>query len=881
MFNLENAIKDWKRKLRKNRGYEDGDIEELESHLRDRIDALLNEGFSEQSSFSKATDEIGDVKIMANEFHKTSTRKAYLENSSAMNWGVLGNFIKISRRNLIRNKLYTALNVFGLIIGITSAIFIYLFVQNELNFDTFHEFGDRIYKVSRLMEQEIGDEVVGITSAPFRSGLEQDFPEMIELATHIGPGDGVVTIGDKNFKENRLYMADENFFQVFSYPLIAGDAKTALSRPNTVILSKQTAEKYFGSEPAIGKNILIDGDTNYEVTGVFELPENANSHLNFNLVVSIISFSNNQFYTEWWWNQVHTYVLLNESTKLEDLDAQLPSFMEKYFGANMIEMNRRIDLLLVPLEEVYFAEYLTYDWQINHGTKSIIYIFGIIAILIIVVAGVNFINLATARSVGRAKEVGVRKTLGAQRSVLFAQFMSEALLLTFISGLISFGLVYGLLPYFEQAVGTEISANLLSLELISTTLLILFITGLIAGIYPALFLSSFKPIKALKENISFGTSQVLTRKGLIIFQFAISSLLIIGVSIVNRQLDYISNKSLGFQPDQLLDISLNNSAARQNLPQMIEQLKSISGIEEASVMSGSPGGFFDTYSFGVENIDEVLTLNTLFIDDKFSEIFDLKMVTGRDFDKSYATDSASAIILNEKAVAFLGWNATEAVGKQIQNKYLDEDLRTVIGVVEDFHFASLHTAIEPLVVSMSEDYRRLVLKVNTENINELLPQISSVWDTFSPLYPIEYQFVDEQFAQLYESDSQQRKVFFAFSVIAIVIACLGLFGLATFNAEKRSKEMGVRKVLGASLADLLISFNKEVLIVLGIAFLIATPITYLLAEEWLQNYAYRIENGLIHYALAGLLVLCLAIITVSYQTLKVATTNPVDSLKNE
>lgn len=882
MFDLEKAIKEWKRKLRKNSGYEDGDIEELESHLRDRIETLEAESYSAQQAFDIALNELGDVDELGTELYKTITTKPYIDTSVAMNWGLLGSFIKIAQRNLVRNKLYSTLNIMGLVIGITSAIFIYLFIQNELSYDMFHEKGDRIYKVHRQMERPEGTELVGITSAPFKSGLENEFPEMIEMAATLGPGDGVVSIDNQNFMESRLYMADENFFQMFSLPFLAGDPRTALIEPYTVVLSKETAEKYFGNENPVGRSIIIDGEDTFEVTGIFEFPKGTKSHFNFSLAVSIVTFSDHDFYDEWGWNQVHTYALLSEGVTSAELNPLLPAFMEKYFGDNMIEMQRRIDLHLMPLKEVYFSNFLTFDWQIEHGDKSVIYIFGIIAILIIVVAGVNFINLATARSVSRAKEVGVRKTLGAQRIILFSQFMAEALLISFLAGAISFGLVYFLLPSFEQLIGTSISTNPFSANLLLIMGATLLATGFLAGIYPALFLSSFKPIKALKEKISFGTSQVLTRKGLIVFQFAISSLLIIGVSIVNRQLDYISDKSLGFQPDQLLDISVNNRTARQNLPQMMEQLRTIAGVEEASVMSGSPGGFFDNYSFSVENHDEVLTMNTLFIDDKFSEVFDLEMISGRDFDKAYSTDSASAIIINEKAAKFLGWSNEEAIGKNIENKNLSNDgIRTVIGVVEDFHFASLHHQIEPLAVSMKRDYRNIVIKIGTENISGLLPQITEIWNNFSPLYPIEYRFVNEQFAQLYESDTRQRKVFFAFSIIAIVIACLGLFGLATFNTEKRSKEMGIRKILGASLSDLLISFNKEILIVVMVSFLISAPVTYFLAEEWLQNYAYRISNGMINYLIAGLVVVLLAIVTVSYQTLKVAKTNPVNSLKME
>ncbi len=881
MFDLEKEIKTWTRKLRKNPGYEDGDIEELESHLRDRIDVLIEAGEPKKIAFEMALAEIGDVDTIGKELYKTTTTKLYLDDSSEMNWGILNNFVKIAFRTISRNKLYATLNIFGLVIGITSALFIYLFIQNEMNYDSSHVNGDRIYKVNREIERDLGSDIAGVTSAPFKNGLEAEFPDMIEMATHLGPGDGVVTVDDKNFMESRFYMADENFFQVFSFPFMYGDPVTALDDPNSLVLSSETAEKYFGSENPVGKSVIVDGGDSFEITGVFEVPEGTSNHFNFDLVTSINTFKEARFYSEWGWNQVHTYIMLPEQVSVENLNAQLPGFMNKYFGDNMVEMNRRVDIALVPLKDVYFANNVAFDWQIEHGSKSTLYVFGIIAILIILVAGVNFINLATARSVSRSKEVGIRKTLGARQLVLFSQFMAEAIIMAFLAGIISFAIVFLTKPYFELVIGSDIAISLISLDIIGFTFIVLLVTGFLAGIYPAFFLSSFRPIKALKEKISFGTSQTLTRKGLIVFQFVISSLLIIGVLIINQQMNYITNKSLGFQPDQLVDVSLNNRTARSNLPQMLEQFKTIPGVEEVSVMSGSPGGFFDNFSFGVENHDQVLTMNTLFIDDMFTEVFDLDMIAGRDFDKAYSTDSASAIIINQSAAEYLGWTTEEAIGKQIRNMYVDEVPRTVIGVVEDFHFASLHTQIEPLVVSMTRDYRNVVLKVSTENLSGLLPQITDVWNTFSPLYEIEYQFVDEQFAQLYASESRQSKVLFAFSIIAVGIACLGLFGLATFNAEKRSKEMGIRKVLGASTSDLLFVFNREVLSIIGVSFLLAIPLTYFLAEQWLQNYAYRTSSGIGSYLIAGGIVMLLTIITVSYQTLKVAWANPIESLKDE
>ncbi len=884
MFDLENSIQEWKRSLRKNSYFEDGDIEELESHIRDRVKDLIDQGLHDELAFDKAIQEIGKPEEMATEYHKTSTTKAYIDTPSGMNWGIFGNFIKIARRNLLKNKLYAGLNILGLVVGISCCILIYLFIQNEMNYDAFYDDSDQIHKVVRWMERQDGSrDAVGITSAPFQGTLESDFSDMIEMATQIMPGDGVVTIGDNNFREDRMYSADKDFFKVFSYPFLEGNPEDALTRPSTVVLSKETAIKYFGNQPALGQSFMIDGEAMYEVTGVFEIPDGGNSHLDFDLVLSMKTFEDLRFYREWGWNSMHTYIKLAPNVDVADLNAQLPAFTDKYLADNMATSNRRIDIILIPLSEVYFANYLSFDWQIEHGNKTVIFIFGIVAALVIIVAGINFINLATARSVSRSKEIGVRKTLGAKRNNLFFQFMAESLFITALAGLISYLVVYFTLPYFESLIGTAITISLFSPELILMVLGILLITGILAGIYPALFLSSFEPIKALKEKINFGTSQLVVRKGLIVFQFAISSLLIIGVTIINKQLDFISNKSLGFQPEQLIDITINNGEIRENFTAFTEQLENVPGVEISSAMSGTPGGFFDNYSFTVEgNSDDPTILNTLFIDENFSEIFDLDFVTGRDFNNEFGTDANEAIIINEVAAGLLGWTPEEAIGKQLTNLFIEDELpRTVIGVVENFHYQSLHSEIGPLAVSMAQDHRQLLVKVNTENISQTLFGIEEVWNQFSSLYPIEYTFIDQQFAQLYESDVRQRKIFMIFSIVAILIACLGLFGLTTFNAEKRSKEIGLRKILGASVQSLLIVFNKEIFTIIGFSFLIATPITYLLIEQWLANFAYRVDNGLINYAIALSIIITLAVITISYQTMKVSYSNPIDSLKDE
>jgi putative ABC transport system permease protein len=410
----------------------------------------------------------------------------------------------------------------------------------------------------------------------------------------------------------------------------------------------------------------------------------------------------------------------------------------------------------------------------------------------------------------------------------------------------------------------------------------LLLTGLLAGAYPALFLSSFEPVRALKEKIHFGTSQVMVRKGLIVFQFTISSLLIIGTLVVNRQLDYVADKALGFQPAQLLNISINNSDIRPHLDTFRETVERLPGVQAAGLMSGTPGGFFDNYLFRAgEQWDQTYTLKTLFTDAAFSEVLDVAMLAGRDFDPAFPTDSARTVIINKAAADLFGWTPEEALGKRFENQYRDSTAKEVIGVVENFHYASLHQPIAPLVVAMNADRREVLVKVDTDHLDETLAAIEEAWNQFSPLYPLESFFLDQQFAQLYESDRRQRSVFTFFSIVGVFIACLGLFGLAAFNAEKRRKEMGVRKVLGATVLDILVLFNREVITVVGVSFLIATPIAYLLTREWLQGYAYRIEISWPIFLIAGLTALGVALLTVGYQAVKAALADPVKSLRYE
>lgn len=796
---------------------------------------------------------------------------------------MIKNYLKIALRNLLKQKFYSGINILGLTLGITCCLLIFLFVQHELSYDQFHKKGNRIYRVLRetMMNGELGH--VPYTSGPYARALVNDFPQDIEAAVRVMPTNALLTYQDKSFKEDKVVLADSNFFEIFSFPLLQGNPKTVLSEPNTLVLSEELAKKYFGDENPIGKLIKVDKTDTYKVVGVMaNIPEN--SHLDFDVITSIKPYESMSFFNVWRNNGLLTYVLLPDAARAKSLEARSGAFMEKYMGAVMKEWGSKITLKLEPLHNIYLNEATAFD-TVKHGNKSNVYIFSGIAVFILVIACINFMNLASARSTGRAKEVGVRKVLGAYKKQLMSQFLIESTLLTFIAVLLSVGLMILVLPFFntlsEKQLAIPFSSPWLYLFLVGVVLFI----GFLAGSYPALFLSSFQPVKVLKGKLSASAGNPVLRKALVVFQFSISIFLIVGTVVIFRQMHYIHNKNLGFTKEQVLKIQLDNNDVYEHRIAFLNRIKQLPGVLEAAVMSGEPGGFHDRFSFDVaDKPGENWSVRTVFTDAGYVPTLDIQLAAGRNLSKDFPTDSTQAILLNESAVKQLGWTPESAIGKEIIDKGFGGDVknrRKVVGVVKDYHFSSLKETIEPLGIMMRDDHRAVAIRLAPGNPKPVLKAIEKVYAETAPQYPFAYTFLDEVFDQMYKGEQKQAQIFTVFSVLAIFIACLGLFGLASYTTEQRRKEIGIRKILGASVSGIISLISKDFVKLVLLANLIAWPLAWFAMNKWLQHFSYRIDLGAAIFVVAGALALVIAILTISFQAIKVAVANPINALRDE
>ncbi len=788
------------------------------------------------------------------------------------------NYILTAYRNSLKNKLYAGINVLGLAIGITCCLFIVLYVQHEQSYDQFHEKKDRIFKVYRTSDRDgIGE--IGPTSAPYAEALENDFPEEVEASVRIMPRQGLITYGENAFTGDDISFVGRDFLKVFTFPLIQGDPATALNEPSSAVLTEEMAKKYFGDQDPIGQTLEYENEYSLVVTGVLApIPET--SHIKFDFLTSVHRFEQEEWFSSWWNNNMMTYVLLKEGAEEKAVEEQFPAFMEKYLGDDFERLGIRLGLTLKPMTDVYFASDTEFDVWVEHGNQSMTYIFLAIALFILLIACINFMNLATARAARRSAEVGVRKALGANRSDLIYQFFGESFLTTFVAVLLTIVLISALLPAFNQFA----EVNLMLPTNISFPLLLLGVVvgvGLLAGSYPALFLSAFVPVKALKGGVRVGRKGESMRKGLVIFQFVISIILIVAVMVVNQQMRYVQNQRLGFDKEQVILLEVDNDELYNQQQSFKDRLRQNARIANVSVMSGEPGGFHDMYAFNVEGKEEEAVMNTVFTDTDYVTTLGLTIVAGRNFSPQFSTDTLEAIIINETAARSLEWAPEEALGKEIVNPFSDSIPRRVVGVVEDYHFASLHHEIDPLAIMMGDDSRMIAIKTTAGDMAPVIDLVSDTWSSIVSQHPFSFTFLDESYDQLYRAEQKQGQIFTLFAGIAVFIACLGLFGLVTFVAEQRIKEIGVRKVLGASVLQLVHLLTKDFAILVVTALVIASPIAYYIMQQWLADFAYRVTIPWWIFVLAGLVATFIAMITVSVQSVKAAISNPVDALRSE
>lgn len=791
---------------------------------------------------------------------------------------MVNNYFRIAWRNLMKKKGFSFINILGLTIGITVCLMIFVYIVNEFSVDRFHA-NERIYRVMRGTAMDGGEASVAYLSGPYAPALLTDFGDEIEEAVRVAPTKGLVTIDDRSFRVRRIYGVDSNFFNLFAFPLILGDAATALSNPSSVVLTESTAKKYFGSAvKAIGQSIELDKSLPLTVTAVVEdVP--SNSHLQFDLLVPLANYHAAGIMNVWINNGLYTYIRLAPGVTEAQLESQFPQFMEKYMGENMREYGYRFSLSLTPLKDVYF-ERSTFD-EARHGDKTVVYIFISVALLILLIGCINYINLSVVRSVDRSKEVGLRKVLGAMRDGLAWQFIGESVLLTLISCALSVVLLWLLMPGYSLLLGYPLTVQWASWPIWTFLIGIVIVVGLLAGSYPAFFLSSFSPIQALKGKLRIGKSGVVFREGLVIFQFAISIFLIIGTLVIAKQLHYVKSKELGYHAEQTVILRIDNDDFYSNRNLFKNTLVRESSVTAVSLMSGEPGGYFDGQMFEVEGRAEKWFSRSKFTDFEFVETLGLTVIAGRDFSPEYTTDSTSAVLINRTAAAGLGWTPEQALGKWIRNTIHDSERRQVVGVVEDFNFLSLKENIEPLVIAPVPDHRVALVKTTRGNIAQNLATIKRAYERAAPGYPFVYEFLDQQFDELYRNDLRQQRLLTIFAGLAIFIACLGLFGLASFTAVKRFKEIGVRKVLGSSVSGIVVLLAKGLLRPVLIATCVVIPLSYLAMRQWLQDFAYQTTLDWWVFVSAAVVTFDIALATVGFQALKAAQANPVESLRDE
>jgi putative ABC transport system permease protein len=790
---------------------------------------------------------------------------------------MIKNYLKVAWRNLVKNKVFSFINILGLTIGITICMMIFLFIMNEFGFDKFHKEEKNIYRVMRGYDPAKAR--VPYLSGPYATALLNDFPGEIKKAVRVMPSNGLVTFGNTSFNEKKLYIADPDFFTLFSFPLLKGDPASVLKDPGSVVLSEATAKKYFGKQDPIGKVIEVDKSKQLKVTGIAKnVP--SNSHLDFDLVMPLSNYYKADWFNVWINNNHFVYVLLDEKTNKAQLEKKFGHFMEKYMGKDMARMGARFDLALTPLQDIYFEPSSSFD-NVKHGDKKVVYIFLSIAVFILVIACINFMNLSTIRAVERSKEVGLRKVMGALRNHLVWQFIGESILLTFISCLLSIGLLQLMMPLYSQLLGYTLSVSWNTIPIYLFLAGVILVVGFLAGSYPAFFLSAFSPIQALKGKLRLGKGGSLFRQALVVVQFSISVLLIIGTIIIMSQMKYVKEKELGYNKEHSIIVPIDNGEFYDHRFTFENEVQNKAGVVSVSLMSGEPGGFFDIHTFEAEGQQDTWKSRTEFADFEYVKTLGLKIIAGRDFSSQYATDTTVAILINRTAAASLGFTPEQAIGKWIKNTIRDSARRKVVGVVEDFNFLSLKEKMDALVISPSEDRRVAVIKIKPGNIHSTIASIKEVYNKVAPLYPFEYNFLDQKFDTLYKADIRQQTILSIFSGLAIFIACLGLFGLASFTAAKRTKEIGVRKVLGSSTENIVLLLSKDLLKPVLIATLIAIPVGFYAMNSWLQNFAYRTPLHWWVFLVAAIITFSIALFTVSVKAVKAAIANPVASLRTE
>lgn len=812
---------------------------------------------------------------------------------------MLTNYIKVALRSIFRNRLTAFINIAGLALALLCALMIYLYVEDELQYDKYNSKADRIYRMTRNFLSPDGSVNLhlGHVAPPFGPLLKNDFGDFEEVVRTLQSRTLMAyrTDGEevKSFNEERLFFAEPELFNIFDIHVTDGNPEKLLRDPFTAMLSKTTARKYFGEEQAIGKTLRLGNNYDVAVTGVFDdLPRQAHWHPE--ILVAFSSLNDSTLYgrsrleTNWGNNAFGTYVLVKDGFDQKITEAQFPDFLDKHMGPVLAANNGPLPstfttLFMQKVTDIHLHSQLDSEIETN-GNITNVYMMSVIGIFIVLIACFNFINLSTARATKRAKEVGMRKVSGAQKQQLIAQYLSESILIAMLALVIAIGFSWIALQWLNDFTSKSISIDFISnLPFSIGVLVFTALIGIMAGIYPAFVISGFQPVQILKGQKGAAGGKGGIRKTLVVVQFSISIVLMIATAITFQQLNYLNNRDLGYSKDQVVTLRYFTDLS-DNYDAFYNEVLKHSSIKNISRSSRIPTGrLLDSQGAAqIQQGDSMTTANVILknirIDHEFFDTYEIPFVTGRNFSREILTDDSLGFVLNEAAVKMLGLNTTDILSRDFQYGGVKG---RVIGVVKDFHFESLHEEIIPMVFQASSFYNRISIKVAGNDMQTAIAHLENVWKNFIPHRPFEYDFLSMQYRQLYESEQNQGQLFTTFSVLAIVIACLGLFGLATFNTMQRVKEIGIRKVLGASTTHIVGILSKEIIVLVIIANVISWPLAWYFMDKWLDGFAYKVNLNFGIFALATFIALLIALLTVSSQTIKAALTNPSKTLRYE
>ncbi|HET6543141.1 MAG TPA: FtsX-like permease family protein [Chryseolinea sp.] len=817
---------------------------------------------------------------------------------------MIRNYLKVAFRSIFRNKLTAFINIAGLSLAMACAILIYLFVSDEVSYEKYHSKADRIYRVTRSFHSPEGEVNLHLANVapPIGPLLKNDFGEIEILARTINYGivvsleeNGQVKMSNE---EPEVFLAEPNIFKIFDIEIKSGDAVKSLERPFTIMLSEKAAKRYFNDENIIGKRLRANNQLDLEVTGVYKnFPLQSHWHPEF--LVSFVTLENDNIYgrkgleTNWGNNSFGTYFLLQEGADPKKLEASLPAFLDKHFGkyarANWgvppdWKASSTTTLFVQKVTDIHLRSHLDDELEAN-GNITNVYMMSVIGLFIVLIACFNFINLSTARATKRAKEVGMRKVVGAYRTQLINQYLSESILTAGLALIFAVGIAFGALGSLNTFTNKQLSLDLIhNVPLGIGLILFALVIGTLAGIYPAFIISSFKPALTLKGQQGMTPGKSFLRKGLVVSQFSISIILIIATLVIFRQLDYLNSRSLGYDRNQVVTLPYYRELSA-NYDAFYNELTRSTAIKNVARSSRIPTGrLLDSYGSarvlkGDSLVEAQVDLKTIITDPEFFDTYSIAISQGRKFSKDILTDDSLAFIINEAAAKEIGWKNPE---EYLDKEFLYADVKgKLIGIVKDFNFESLHQQIRPMIFWQRPNYNALSIKINSAAMKEGLAQLEKAWKSFLPARPFDYQFLSERYRSLYEAEQKQSQLFTAFAGLAIFIASLGLFGLATFNTLQRIKEIGIRKVLGASIPNILTLLSKEIIILIIAANVVAWPLAWYFMNKWLATFAYHIDMDVLVYILAAVVAILIALITVSAQTIKAAMSNPAKTLRYE